>query len=83
MQLLLVSFFLLPNIIYNIDKCFPANKQDACVSVVTVIHSSPRQSLTSPQGVLAWSAFSASCAARAMAKHDSHELVSWAALLTL
>jgi len=74
MQLLLVSFFLLPN--DTIDKCFPANGQDVCVSAVTVIHGSPQQSLTSPQGVLAWSAFVATWTARGMAKRHSDELVS-------
>jgi len=57
--------------------------QDECVSTVTVIRSSPHQSLTSPQGILAWSAFVTSWTAQGMAKWDSDELVSCAGFLML
>jgi len=52
-------------------------------SASTVIHSNLLQSLTSPQGILAWSAFIASRTARGIAKRDSSEVVCWSGFLTL
>ena len=69
---------------YNtVDKCFPADGPGESVSASTVIHTHPVQSLTSPHGILAWSAFIASWAARCAAKHDASEVVSWSGFLTL
>ena len=69
---------------YNtVDKCFPADGPGESVSASTVIHTHPVQSLTSPHGILAWSAFIASWAARCVAKHDASEVVSWSGFLTL
>ena len=69
---------------YNtVGKCFPANGQGESVSASVIIHTHPVQSLTSPHGSLAWSAFIASWAARCVAKREESEVVSWSGFLTL
>ena len=59
-----------------VDNCFPSKQQGVSVSASTIIHSNPLQSLTSPQGELAWSAFISSWTARGIAKRDPSEVVS-------